>query len=80
MEQNVRKLSATLDSPLVLPCDVQSDADLDATFERADRRFGKKGVVDLTGINGYYAFLAMQLNVARYPIPTDGRSLTRLPR
>ena len=52
----------------------------DATFERADRRFGKKGVVDLTGINGYYAFLAMQLNVARYPIPTDGKSLTRLPR
>jgi 4-carboxymuconolactone decarboxylase len=39
----------------------------DTTFERADRRFGKKGVVDLTGINGYYALLAMQLNVARYP-------------
>jgi 4-carboxymuconolactone decarboxylase len=52
----------------------------DATFERADRRFGKKGVVDLTGINGYYAFLAMQLNVARYPIPADGKSLTRFPR
>ena len=52
----------------------------DATFERADRRFGKKGVVDLTGINGYYAFLAMQLNVARYPIPIDGKSLTRFPR
>jgi 4-carboxymuconolactone decarboxylase len=52
----------------------------DATFERAERRFGKKGVVDLTGINGYYAFLAMQLNVARYPIPTDGKSLTRFPR
>jgi 4-carboxymuconolactone decarboxylase len=52
----------------------------DATFERADRRFGKKGVVDLTGINGYYAFLAMQLNVARYPMPKDGKSLSRLPR
>jgi 4-carboxymuconolactone decarboxylase len=52
----------------------------DATFERADRRFGKKGVVDLTGINGYYALLAMQLNVARYPIPKDGKSLTRFPR
>jgi 4-carboxymuconolactone decarboxylase len=52
----------------------------DATFERAERRFGKKGVVDLTGINGYYALLAMQLNVARYPIPTDGKSLTRFPR
>ena len=52
----------------------------DTTFERADRRFGKKGVVDLTGINGYYAFLAMQLNVARHPIPTDAKSLTRFPR
>jgi len=51
----------------------------DATFERADRRFGKKGVVDLTGINGYYSFLAMQLNVARYPVPKDGKSLTRFP-
>ena len=52
----------------------------DTTFERADRRFGKRGVVDLTGINGYYALLAMQLNVARYPIPKDGKSLTRFPQ
>ena len=51
----------------------------DATFERADRRFGKKGIVDLTGIDGYYTFLAMQLNVARYPLPKDGRRLERLP-
>lgn len=40
MEQNVRKLSATLDQPLVLPCDVQSDADLDTTFERVGSEFG----------------------------------------
>jgi len=51
----------------------------DATFERADRRFGQKGIVDLTGIDGYYTFLAMQLNVARYPVPMDGRRLERLP-
>lgn len=51
----------------------------DATFQRADRRFGKKGIVDLTGIDGYYTFLAMQLNVARYPVPGDGRRLERLP-
>ena len=31
----------------------------DRTFDRADKRFGKKGVVDLTGIVGYYTFLAM---------------------
>ena len=38
----------------------------DPTFNRAMQRFGKKAVVDLTGISGYYAFLAMQLNMARY--------------
>jgi 4-carboxymuconolactone decarboxylase len=38
----------------------------DPTFNRAEQRFGKKGVVDMTGISGYYTFLAMQLNMARY--------------
>jgi 4-carboxymuconolactone decarboxylase len=52
----------------------------DRTFERADRRFGKKGVVDLVGVDGYYTLLAMQLNVARYPLPKDGRSLPRFPQ
>ena len=51
----------------------------DRTFERAEKRFGKKGVVDLTGINAYYALLAMQLNVAQYPMPKDGKKLVRLP-
>jgi 4-carboxymuconolactone decarboxylase len=52
----------------------------DATFERAKSRFGTKGVVDMTGIVGYYTFLAMQLNAAQYPIPADGRKLPRMPR
>jgi len=52
----------------------------DATFERAKSRFGTQGVVDLTGIVGYYTFLAMQLNAAQYPIPADGRILPRIPR
>ena len=42
----------------------------DATFERARSRFGPKGIVDMTAIVGYYAFLAMQLNVAQYPVAT----------
>ncbi len=40
LEENVRELAATLDNPLVLPCDVTSDqqiADLAATL---DREFG----------------------------------------
>jgi 4-carboxymuconolactone decarboxylase len=52
----------------------------DATFERAKARFGSKGVVDMTGIVGYYTFLAMQLNVARYQVAMDGNKLPRMPR
>jgi 4-carboxymuconolactone decarboxylase len=52
----------------------------DATFQRAKSRLGAKGVVDMTGIVGYYTLLAMQLNVAQYPVAIDGRKLPRLPR
>jgi len=52
----------------------------DRTFGRAEKRFGKKGVVDLTGINAYYTLLAMQLNAAEYDIPRDGKKLPRFPR
>lgn len=51
----------------------------DATFNRADQRFGKKGVVDMTGIVGYYTFLAMQLNTARYQFSGEGPRLSRFP-
>jgi len=49
------------------------------TFERAKTRFGAKGVVDMTGIMGYYTFLAMQLNAAQYPPAKDTKKLPRLP-
>lgn len=51
----------------------------DATFARAEKKFGKKGVVDLTGINAYYTLLAMQMNVARYQVPAGGLKLPRFP-
>jgi 4-carboxymuconolactone decarboxylase len=51
----------------------------DATFNPAERRFGKKGVVDLTGISGYYTSLAMQLNMARYRFTGEGPRLPQLP-
>ena len=40
MEQNVRKLTAGMENALVLPCDVQSDADLDTTFDKVGSAFG----------------------------------------
>jgi 4-carboxymuconolactone decarboxylase len=52
----------------------------DATFARVEKRFGKQGVVDLTGVNAYYALLAMQLNVAQYDMPKDGKRLDRFPK
>lgn len=51
----------------------------DVTFERVKSRFGTKGVVDLTGIAGYYTLLAMQLNSAKYKIPSGQVGLKRLP-
>jgi 4-carboxymuconolactone decarboxylase len=53
----------------------------DATWARAIERFGEHGTVDLIGINGYYALLAMVMNAARtaapqpspQPSPASGR-------
>jgi len=50
-----------------------------ATFERAKARFGARGIVDMTGIVGYYTFLAMQLNAAQYPTAKDAKKLPRMP-
>jgi len=45
----------------------------DPTWRRAVELFGEPGVMDLTGIVGYYTFLAMVMNVARTPPPEAGR-------
>ena len=39
----------------------------DAAWARAVALFGEQGVMDLIGINGYYALLAMVMNAARTP-------------
>ncbi|MCC7008062.1 MAG: enoyl-ACP reductase [Acidobacteria bacterium] len=41
LEENVRELAGTLADPLLLPCDVTNDAELDALFEAVDRRYGR---------------------------------------
>ena len=51
----------------------------DATFAKAEARFGKKGVVDMTGVVGYYVMIAMQLNVAQTPPLPGGHKLPRFP-
>lgn len=39
----------------------------DTTFAKAVKKFGEQGVVDMTAISGYYAYIAMITNMARTP-------------
>jgi 4-carboxymuconolactone decarboxylase len=41
----------------------------DATYARALAKYGEQGIIDMVGVNGYYTFLAMVLNVARTALP-----------
>jgi 4-carboxymuconolactone decarboxylase len=41
----------------------------DHTYARMVGRFGEQGMMDLIGLNGYYSFIAMVLNVSRFPLP-----------
>jgi 4-carboxymuconolactone decarboxylase len=49
----------------------------DATYARVCSVLGEQGIVDLLGVAGYYATLAMLLNVARTPLPRGRRPLLR---
>jgi enoyl-[acyl-carrier protein] reductase I len=40
LEENVRELAAGLSEPLILPCDVTDDGQLDGVFSAIDREFG----------------------------------------
>ena len=39
--ENVRELASTLADPLLAPCDLTNDAEIDALFDAIDRRFGR---------------------------------------
>ncbi|MFT4046778.1 MAG: carboxymuconolactone decarboxylase family protein [Solimonas sp.] len=51
----------------------------DAGYAAAQARFGHAGIVDLCGLCGYYAMLAMLLNVAGRPLP-DGATPFAVPQ
>ncbi len=40
LEENVRELSESLADPLILPCDVTDDAQMDRLFEAIEQKFG----------------------------------------
>ena len=53
----------------------------DRTYARALGAFGEAGVIEATTLEGYYAFLAMVMNVARSPTPaTATQTLTPFPK
>jgi 4-carboxymuconolactone decarboxylase len=49
----------------------------DQTFDRINRRFGSKGVVDLTSLTAFYVHLSMQLNVAKFKLPQGATGVPR---
>ena len=51
----------------------------DQTYARAVAAFGEPGVIDLIGVQGYYALLAMMMNVARTPVEAPAGRLERWP-
>lgn len=53
----------------------------DRTYARALAEFGEDGIVEATSLQGYYAYLAMLMNVARSPTPPNAtQTLAPLPR
>ena len=53
----------------------------DRTYARVVARFGERGMMDLVGVNGYYSFISMVLNVARTPLPSGhAPALTPFPK
>jgi 4-carboxymuconolactone decarboxylase len=51
---------------------LQNKSVSDVTYERGIKQFGEQNLVDLLAIAGYYAMLALLLNVARTQLP-EGR-------
>jgi 4-carboxymuconolactone decarboxylase len=58
----------------------QNQSISDATYARTLSRFGEQGIIDLTGVNGYYTFLAMVLNTARTAVPKNAPTIPLFPR
>jgi 4-carboxymuconolactone decarboxylase len=52
----------------------------DTTYARAVKYFGEESVVDLVGVVGYYAMIAMLMNVARTSPPSGMLPLGALPQ
>ena len=54
----------------------------DATYAVALAKFGEQGIIDMVGVNGFYTYLAMVINVAHTPLPkrSSAPTLAAFPR
>jgi 4-carboxymuconolactone decarboxylase len=48
-----------------------------ALFDKVKQRFGERGLVDLTGLIGYYSFVSVTLNVFEVPVPPGAALLPK---
>jgi 4-carboxymuconolactone decarboxylase len=55
----------------------QNHAVGDGLFEKVKQRFGERGLVDLTGLIGYYPFVSVTLNVFEVPVPPGAQLLPK---
>ncbi len=46
-------------------------------FDKVKQRFGERGLVDLTGLIGYYSFVSVTLNVFEVPAPPGAQPLPK---
>ena len=53
---------------------LQNKSVSDSSYQRLQAKFGDQGVIDTTGLVGYYSTLALILNVARTPSQPDSRA------
>lgn len=49
----------------------------DDVYARVEKRWGKKGVIDLAGLIGYYSFVSVTLNVFEVPTPAGAKLLEK---
>lgn len=65
-----------------LSLELQSNQSVsDATYAKALAKFGEPGIVEIASIQGYYAYLAMVMDVARIGVqPGAASPLERFPR
>jgi len=48
--------------------------------KRSKQRFGERGLVDLTGLIGYYSFVSVTLNVFEVPVPAGSAAAPKVKR